>query len=66
MRENKIKWAKRSWVCSPNPGNYKMIHLIEQVALKKSSLLLKVQKQNAQGLKLFRLIIKREIINKSN
>ncbi len=38
----------------------------EQVALNKSSLLLKIQKQNAQTLRLFIKIIKRESIYKSN
>jgi hypothetical protein len=40
--------------------------MIEQVALNKSSLLLKIQKQNAQTLRLFIKIIKRESIYKSN
>ncbi len=37
----------------------------EQVALNKSSLLLKIQMQNTQALQLFTLVIKTETIDKS-
>jgi hypothetical protein len=42
-----------------------VINIMEQVALIKSSLLLKIQKQKTQTLQLFTKIIKTEIIYKS-
>jgi hypothetical protein len=39
--------------------------IVEQVVLKKSSLLLKTQMLNTQILKLSKMIIKTEVINKS-
>jgi hypothetical protein len=46
--------------------HYAECHIIEQVALNKSSLLLKIQEQNIQTLQLFTMIIKTESVYKSN